>query len=89
MLARVLGEWTAAHHYFEYALEMDARLQALPWLAHTQHEFAVMLAARNHENDRDRAAQLLAASAETAKRLGMFALLQRINGSSGNPVRSS
>ncbi|KXU83693.1 guanylate cyclase [Paraburkholderia monticola] len=89
MLASVLGEWTTAHHYFEYALEMDARLQALPWLAHTQHEFAVMLAARNHESDRVRAAQLLAASAETAKSLGMFALLQRINGSSGNQVRSS
>ncbi|MGF6789683.1 AAA family ATPase [Paraburkholderia sp. 35.1] len=87
MLASVLGDWTAAHNYFEYALQMDARLQALPWLAHTQHEFAVMLAARNHDKDRSRAAQLLAASEETAKKLGMFALLQRINGSSGNRVR--
>ncbi|MEX3846280.1 AAA family ATPase [Paraburkholderia sp. BR10882] len=90
MLASVLGDWKAAYNYFEYALEMDARLQAWPWLAHSQHEFAMMLAARNQDSDKSRAAQLLAASAETAGQLGMFALLQRINGiSPDDQVRNS
>jgi class 3 adenylate cyclase len=89
MLANVLGDWSAAQGYFEYALQMDARLQAWPWLAHSQHEFAIMLAARNHDEDRSRAAQLLAAAEETAKKLGMFALLQRIYGLAGNAVTRS
>jgi len=80
MLVSALGDWTAAEQYFEYALQMDTHLQAWPWLAHSQHEFAVMLAARNRAEDRSRAAQLLAAAAEAAKRLGMCALLERISG---------
>ncbi|EUC14494.1 AAA family ATPase [Paraburkholderia hospita] len=84
ILASALGDWAIAQGYFEYALQMDARLQAWPWLAHTQHEFAVMLTARNLDQDRSRAAQLLAKAAEAAKRLGMYALLERISGVSGD-----
>ncbi|MGC2203912.1 MAG: hypothetical protein WA633_27670, partial [Stellaceae bacterium] len=43
MLAGVMGEWSAAEEHFEAALEMDERLHAWPWLAHTKYEFASAL----------------------------------------------
>jgi class 3 adenylate cyclase/tetratricopeptide (TPR) repeat protein len=81
LLAGALGNWSAAEAHFEYALQMDERIKARPWLAHTRHEFAVMLSARNRPRDQPRAAELLAAAAATAKELKMFALLERIGGS--------
>src|SRR5439155_11591792 len=46
MLAGVIGEWSVAEEHFEAALEIDERLHAWPWLAHTKHEFALTLTAR-------------------------------------------
>jgi hypothetical protein len=79
MLAGVIGDWTAAEEHFEAALAMDERLEAWPWLAHTQHEFAAALLARGRAGDRSRADALLAAAAETAARLGMPALQKQID----------
>jgi tetratricopeptide (TPR) repeat protein len=84
VLAGALGDWSAAEEHFEYALRMDERLRAWPWLAHSRHEFAVMLSARNRKGDRARAADLLATAAATAKELKMFALLQRIGGAANS-----
>ncbi|WP_027798032.1 AAA family ATPase [Paraburkholderia dilworthii] len=78
MLAGTLGDWSAAEEHFEYALCMDERLRAPPWLAHSRHEFALMLAARNRIEDRARAQDLLAAAATAASELKMFALVERI-----------
>ncbi|WP_376914739.1 hypothetical protein [Paraburkholderia sp. OAS925] len=80
MLASALGDWSAAEEHFEYALHMDERLRASPWLAHSRHEFALMLAVRNRTEDKARARDLLAAAATAANELKMFALLQRIGG---------
>jgi hypothetical protein len=84
MLAGALGDWSAAEEHFEYALRMDGRLRAWPWLAHGRHEFALMLAARNRLGDRARAQDLLATAAATAKELNMFALVERIGGARTN-----
>ncbi len=78
MLASVIGDWAAAEAHFEAALEMDERLQAWPWLAHTKHEFALMLRARGRPGDRDRADALIAAAAASSERYGMAALQARI-----------
>jgi len=78
MLASPIGDWAASEEHFEAALEMDERLEAWPWLAHTQHEFAIALLARSGRGDRVRADSLLAAAAETAHRLGMVSLQQKI-----------
>ncbi|CAN7783719.1 DUF4242 domain-containing protein [Paraburkholderia hospita] len=67
MLAHALGDWSAAERHFEYALRMDERLRAWPWLAHGRHEYALMLAARNGIGDRARAQDLLSMAAATAK----------------------
>jgi hypothetical protein len=85
MLAGVLGDWSAAEEHFEHALRLDEHLRAWPWLAHSRHEFAVVLSARDRKGDRARAADLLASAAATAKELKMFALLERIGGATSSP----
>lgn len=78
MLAACIGDWEPAETHFEAALAMDERLEAWPWLAHTQYEFAVMLTARAGSGDAPRARRLLAAAAETAERLDMPVLRKQI-----------
>jgi tetratricopeptide (TPR) repeat protein len=78
MLAATLRDWAAAEEHFAAALAMDEQLQAWPWLAHTKHEFALMLRARGDRRDRDRAAELIAAAAASAERIGMPALQQKL-----------
>jgi tetratricopeptide (TPR) repeat protein len=78
MLASVIGDWPTAEEHFTAALVIDEQLEAWPWLAHTQYEFAAALLARGAPGSRVRADSLLAAAAETAQRLGMTALQQKI-----------
>jgi len=78
MLAATLGDWAAAEEHFAAALTLDEQLQAWPWLAHTKHEFALMLRARGRPRDHDRALELIAAAAASAERIGMPALQRKI-----------
>ena len=78
MLAGTLGDWASAEEHFATALAMDERLQAWPWLAHTKHEFALMLRARGRRRDQDRSNNLLASAGASAARIGMPALQQKI-----------
>jgi class 3 adenylate cyclase/tetratricopeptide (TPR) repeat protein len=78
MLAGVMGEWDAAEEHFEAALDIDERLHAWPWLAHTKHQFALALTARGRAADQGRAGALFAAAAASAERIGMPALQQKI-----------
>jgi tetratricopeptide (TPR) repeat protein len=50
-LAATLGRWIDAEHHFENALNMNARMGARPWLAHTQCQYARMLLLRDHAED--------------------------------------
>jgi tetratricopeptide (TPR) repeat protein len=78
MLASVMGDAVAAQAHFEAALEMDERLHAWPWLAHTKHEFALLLRDHGGPRDQDRADTLLAAASASAERFGMAALQAKI-----------
>ena len=78
MLAAALGKWAAAEEHFQAALDMDERLHAWPWLAHTKYEYALMLRERGRPQDRDRAETLLASAAASAERIGMARLQQNI-----------
>jgi tetratricopeptide (TPR) repeat protein len=78
MLAGVMEDWDAAEEHFQAALAMDEQLQAWPWLAHTKHEFALVLAARGRAADHNRAEALFAAAAASAERIGMPALQGKI-----------
>lgn len=77
-LATTLGRWDEAAQHFEDALTMNARMEARPWLAHTQHQYGKMLLARNQSGDRDRAIALLDSALVIARALGMAGLEERI-----------
>jgi predicted ATPase/class 3 adenylate cyclase/DNA-binding CsgD family transcriptional regulator len=78
MLAATMERWEDAMQHFEDALAMNTRMGARPWLAHTQHQYAVMLLARHQPGDRDQAMSLLHEALATARALGMHALEGRI-----------
>ena len=77
-LATTLERWNEAAQHFEDALAMNARMEAWPWLAHTQYQYATMLLARNQSGDSEKARELLKAALVTARKLGMRALEERI-----------
>lgn len=77
MLATTLGEWERAELHFERALELNQRMGALTWLAHTAYEYARLLLARG-PGERDRVGALLGEAATHAEQIGMPALLGRI-----------
>jgi len=77
-LATTLGHWDTAAQHFEAALTMNARMEARPWLAHTQYAYATMLLARHQPGDAQQATALFDAALSTARDLGMHALEARL-----------
>jgi tetratricopeptide (TPR) repeat protein len=71
LLASTTSRWDDAARQFEVAIEMNARMGARPWLAHTQHDYARMLLARDAPGDRERAELLLSEALATYRELGM------------------
>jgi hypothetical protein len=60
MLAATRGEYSLAKEHFEHALAMNERMGASPWVAHTCHQYALMLLDRSGPLDSDRAEELWA-----------------------------
>jgi DNA-binding CsgD family transcriptional regulator len=85
-LATTMGHWDTAVQHFEHALTMNARMDARPWLAHTQHAYVTMLLARHQPGDGDKATALFDAALRTARELGMRALEERLTARLGQPV---
>ena len=71
ILASTMSRWEDAARHFEDALEMNKRMGARPWLAHTQNDYARMLLARDRPGDRERAQELLEQALATYRELGM------------------
>ena len=63
--------WAEAELHYEDALALNTRMGARPWLAHTQHDYARMLLARNGHGDRERTQELLDDARMTYRELGM------------------
>jgi tetratricopeptide (TPR) repeat protein len=78
MLATTMSHWAEAETHFRAALEMNARIRARPYLAHTQQQFAEMLLSRGQPGDRDTAMSLLDEALAIAGQLGMGALTDRV-----------
>jgi tetratricopeptide (TPR) repeat protein len=76
-LASTLSRFDEAVTHFERALEVNARIRARPWVAHTQYEYARMLLARGEPDDFTRACELLDEALATADELGMTSLVDR------------
>jgi DNA-binding CsgD family transcriptional regulator len=83
LLATTMARWREAVQHFEDALAMNACMGARPWLAHTQHEYAKMLLARNQPGDPEQAEGLLNQALMTARELGMRTLEERLTACSG------
>jgi tetratricopeptide (TPR) repeat protein len=77
VLAGMLGRWEDAEGHFTAALEMDRRMDARPWAAHSLHDHAAMLLARDGPGDRERADGLLADAIATYEGLGMESWAKR------------
>ena len=82
-LATLLARWDDAEQHFDDALTMNQRMEARPWLAHTQYQYARMLLSRDHPGDSEKADALITEALSTTRELGMVALEQRIT--TGSP----
>jgi hypothetical protein len=70
-LAVLLGRADDAARHFDVALDLNARMGARPWLAHTRHDYAQFLAARGEAGDAERARELAAEAVAGYRELGM------------------
>jgi class 3 adenylate cyclase/tetratricopeptide (TPR) repeat protein len=77
-LAALTMRWDEAERHFEDALAMNSAMGALPWLAHTQYQYATMLLSRDQPGDSVKASALLNDALATARELGMRSLEHRI-----------
>jgi len=78
LLATADARWHDAERHFEDATEVNRRVGARPWLAHTQEDYARMLLARGDAGDAERAARLLHEVAATYRELGMAGPLAKV-----------
>lgn len=78
ILAAQLGHHEEAAAYFETALGLSLQMQARPWVAHTYHSYATLLAARNQPGDRDKAVEQMMAALGISEELGMPSLTERL-----------
>ena len=79
MLATTLRDWEVAEARFGAALDLNRRMGASTWLAHTAYEYGRMLHARGRPEDADRATSMLTEAAALAERIGMPTLQARID----------
>lgn len=86
MLASTLGDAELAEMHFERALELNRRMDAQTWLAHTAYEYArsLLKLGRGHR----RAEALLGECVAVAERVGLPTLLARVR-SLGAPAPAS
>ena len=71
ILAATTSHWEEAAGHLEDAIAMNAAMGARPWLAHTQHDYARMLLARDRPGDTARALELLDQAVSIYQHLGM------------------
>ncbi len=71
LLAAVMEHWDDAERHFEQALEVNERIGARSWLAHTREDYARMLLARDKPGDRERSRELIEAADLAYRELGM------------------
>jgi tetratricopeptide (TPR) repeat protein len=71
LLAATMRRWDEAQQHFQDALEMNTRMRARPWVAHTQRDYARMLIDRKAPGDREKARQLLTEAIAMYRQIGM------------------
>ena len=76
-LATTMERWEDAEKHLEDALEMNAKMGARPWLAHTQHDYADMLLRHDEPGDREKALELVSEALNAAQEMGMKPLVEQ------------
>jgi tetratricopeptide (TPR) repeat protein len=71
LLATTMSRFDQAAQHFERGLQQNERMGARPWVAHTQHDLAVVLAKRRGPGDLERAIELLVSARQTCDEIGM------------------
>jgi DNA-binding SARP family transcriptional activator len=79
LLASVLQRWDEAAQHYEDALATNERIEARPWVAQTQEEYAGMLLDRSDPGDKAGARRLLNQARSTYEKLGMTGQLKRVD----------
>jgi tetratricopeptide (TPR) repeat protein len=77
LLATTMSRWDDAERHFEAAIDLESRMDAPPYLARTQFEYARMLLMRGTPGDRERATELLEQATIVARELGMRSIIER------------
>jgi hypothetical protein len=85
LLAATLGRPDDAARHLEDAVHVNERMGARPWTAHSRHDLAEVLHARDAPGDRVRATELDELALATARGLGMVLLEARILAASRGP----
>ena len=78
LLAATMSRFDQAVEHFERGLQQNERMGARPWVAHTQSDFAVMLAKRRGPGDVERAIDLLVRARQTCDEIGMPPLSAKV-----------
>jgi DNA-binding SARP family transcriptional activator len=71
MLASTMSRWEQAAGHFEQAIEMNSAMGALPWVAHSQQDYAQMLLRKNAPADKPQALELIRKALATYRELEM------------------
>ncbi len=75
ILAATIGRRADAARHFADAIEINERMNARPYLAHSLREYGTLLASSDDAAERDRARELLDRADEVYKELGMTSFL--------------
>jgi DNA-binding SARP family transcriptional activator len=71
VLAATMRRFDEAAHHLDAAIEMNARMGGRPWVAHTKHDYAAMLAECGEPGDREEALRVGTLALDTYRELGM------------------
>jgi tetratricopeptide (TPR) repeat protein len=77
-LASIMGRFEDAEEHFELAIAQNRKAGAAPWVAHSQFDYAKMLARHRNATYKSRARELAADAQQTAQQLGMERLKLQI-----------
>ena len=78
LLAETLGRYDAAVRHFDDGLAHNGRMGARPWVAHTQHEYALLLLEHCDPSEHERARMMLSEALSTCEQIGMPVLASKV-----------
>jgi hypothetical protein len=73
-----MSKWELAEQHIKEAMELDQRMQAWPWLAHSQVEYAIILVEKGQEKDLPQAQIVFDEALKAAQKMGMGYLIKKI-----------